>query len=122
MRRLLTAALGGVILVGCAPTEAPAPPTGGQSFARELSVAGKAACIAVGDRVERRGRLQAETCVHSFADAGKACTDSSQCQGKCVSQGNATEATAGQCQAHDHQFGCYSEVKAGKAVNTICVD
>lgn len=116
------AALGGLILTGCTPTQAPAPDAGGQFFPRELSATDRAACTSAGGRVERRGRLQAEACVRPFADAGKACTDTSQCQGKCVSTGNATDATAGQCQADDRLFGCYSEIKSGKAVNTICVD
>ncbi|VWX51986.1 hypothetical protein [Novosphingobium sp. 9U] len=121
MRRLLIAALGGLVLAGCTPTEAP-PEAGGQSFPRDMSVADRAACAAVGGQVERRGRLQAEQCVHPFADAGKACTDKAQCQGKCIAQGNASDATAGQCQADDRMFGCYSEIVGGKASNAICVD
>jgi hypothetical protein len=122
MRRLNMVALAGLLLAGCAPAKAPAPEAGAQSFPREMSLADRTACIAGDGRVERRGRLQAEACIHPFADAGKACTDTSQCQGKCVSTGNPTDATAGQCQADDRLFGCYSEIKGGKAVNTICVD
>lgn len=122
MRRLLIAALGGLVLSGCTPTEAPTSQAGGQSFARDMRPVDRAACIAVGGQVERRGRLQAEQCVHPFADAGKACTDKADCQGKCIAQGNSNDATAGQCQADDRQFGCYSEIMGGKASNTICVD
>jgi hypothetical protein len=122
MRRLLVLALGGLALAGCSPTEAPAPQAGGQSFLRELSAADRAACTSAGGTVERRGRLQAEACVHRFADAGKACTDKADCQGKCIGTGNDPAATAGQCQADDRLFGCYSEIKGGKAVNTLCVD
>ena len=118
----LIAPLSGLALAGCAPQPAAAPESGPQSYPRELSAADRTACTAGGGRVERRGRLQAETCVHPFADAGKACTDSAECAGKCVSIGNSSEATAGQCQADDRLFGCYSEIKAGKSVNTICVD
>ena len=122
MRRLLLVALSGLAIAGCTPTETAAPQSGGQSFPRELAAADRAACLQNGGRVERRGRLQAETCIHPFADAGKACTDSAQCAGKCVSSGNSTDAVAGQCQADDHLFGCYSEIRGGKSVNTICVD
>jgi len=123
MRRLVTVLLGGLALAGCSPAQAPAPQAGGQSFPRELSAGDRAACIASGGRVERRGRIGAELCVRPLADAGKACTDTAQCQGKCVATGNADAApTAGQCQADDRLFGCYAEIKGGKAAYTICVD
>jgi putative hemolysin len=122
MRAFVVALLGGLALAGCTPTEAPAPEAGPQSYPRELSAADRMACTSSGGRVERRGRLQAEACVHPFADAGKACTDKADCQGKCVSTGNDPTATAGQCQADDRLFGCYSEIKGGEAVNTICID
>jgi putative hemolysin len=122
MRAFLTAIVGGLVLAGCTPTAAPAPEAAPQSFPREMSVADRAACTGSGGRVERRGRMGAELCVMPFADAGKACTDKADCQGKCVSTGNDPAATAGQCQADDRLFGCYSEIKGGKAVNTICVD
>ncbi len=123
MRAFLIAALGGLALSGCTPTQAPAPAPGGQSFPRELSVADQAACTAAGGKVERRGRIGAELCVKPFADAGKACTDTAQCEGKCVATGNPeTPPVAGRCQADDRLFGCYSEIKGGKAAYTICVD
>jgi len=63
--------------------------------------------------------------VQPFADAGKQCTDTSQCEGKCVGtadQASSTVPLSGQCQPDDRMFGCYSEIKQAKAVNTICVD
>lgn len=120
MRGFLIAALGGLVLAGCAPTEAPAGP---QSYPMEMSAADRSACTAKGGRVERRGRLGAELCVTPFADAGKACTDKSDCQGKCIATGNSpTPPTAGQCQADDRLFGCFAEIDGGKAVNALCVD
>jgi hypothetical protein len=123
MRRLCVVLLGAAALVSCTPTNAPAPEAGEQSFPRELSATDRAACTAAGGRVERRGRIDAELCIKPFADAGKACTDSAQCQGKCVASGNAEmPPTAGQCQADDRLFGCYAEIKGGKPAYTICVD
>lgn len=126
MRRLWLVGLSGFVLAGCTPSsETPSTPAGGQSFARELSAADRSACLASGGKVERHGRIQAETCVHAFADAGKACTDKADCQGKCVGgveQSASTRPVAGQCQADDHLFGCYSEIKGGQALNAICVD
>jgi putative hemolysin len=128
LRGFALVALGACALGACAPqTAAPEVPAvaGGQSSARELSAADRAACTSAGGTVQRRGRMQAESCVHAFADAGKQCSDSAQCRGKCVgSTGDTASATpvSGQCQADDRLFGCYAEVKGGKAVNAICVD
>lgn len=120
---ILMGALGAITLSACTPATPPQPQAGGQSFARDMSAADRTACTSAGGRVERRGRLGAELCVRPFADAGKVCTDSAQCQGKCVSQGNAeTPVQAGQCQADDRLFGCFSEIKGGKPAYTICVD
>lgn len=129
LRKIAMMALGALALGACTP-QAAAPETspaaeGGQSFSRDMSAADKAACTSGGGTVQRRGRMQAESCVHAFADAGKQCSDSAQCQGKCLGSAGDTASTAavtGQCQADDRLFGCYAEVKGGKAVNAICVD
>lgn len=143
MRLLTLAALGALSLSAlslgaCTPAEAPQPgpvaptapagtsePAGAQTFARDMSVADRAACTSAGGTVQRRGRIGAELCVRPFADAGRQCTDSAQCQGKCVGSAGAasgTEPATGQCQADDRLFGCYLEIRGGKAVHAICVD
>ncbi len=93
-------------------------------YARDMSSADRTACETSGGSVQRRGMIGMEMCVHPYADAGATCSDSSECEGKCVAgAGNAPdEAITGQCQADDRLFGCYAEVKAGKAAYTICVD
>lgn len=90
-----------------------------------MGEADKASCTASGGVVERRGRLGVETCIHTYADAGKVCTDSAQCSGKCLATGHEEASTApvqGQCQHDDHQFGCYAQVNNGHRAATICVD
>jgi len=83
----------------------------------------RADCEASGGTVERRGMAGTESCVHTFADGGEACTDSSQCEGKCVgAPGPETQQTAGSCQKDDKLFGCYSEILSGKPAYAICVD
>lgn len=85
-----------------------------------------AACEAAGGFLDRRGMIQDLICVHPYADAGKACTDNQQCDGKCVTNdmepGAEDGSIVGQCQADDALFGCYAEVVDGKAVRAICVD
>lgn len=129
MRGAIFIALAVAALGGCTPTQQPQvnspEPAGGQTFSRDMSAADRTACTSAGGRVERRGRIGAELCVRPFADAGKQCTDSAQCQGKCVGtaeQETLAGAVSGQCQADDRLFGCYSEIRNGKAVNAICVD
>jgi len=83
-----------------------------------------AACKAAGGFLDRRGRLGTLMCVHPYADAGQACTDNQQCDGKCVTapDDGPDGEVVGQCQADDALFGCYAEVVSGKVVRAICVD
>jgi len=133
LRTVLVAAFGALALVGCAPQDGPQPPTppsGGekgqnQSYSRDMSAADRAACQAEDGTVQRRGMLGMEQCVHAYADAGKQCTDSAQCQGKCVGSAGAVspdKSASGTCQADDRLYGCYAEVRQGRAVAAICVD
>jgi hypothetical protein len=133
LRTVLVAAFGALALVGCAPQDGPqrpVPPSGGekgenQSYNRDMGAEDRAACLAEGGTVQRRGMLGMEQCVHAYADAGKQCSDSAQCQGKCVGSAGAVspdKAASGTCQADDRLYGCYAEVRNGKAVAAICVD
>ncbi len=91
-----------------------------------MSQAERDACTAGNGFVDRRGRLQAEVCVTPYADAGKACADGNQCEGRCVAEGQVTatpgEAVQGICQRDDHLFGCFSTVKNGTIEAGLCVD
>lgn len=140
MRGLWTVLAGALALAACAPQDGPQPPVkppatpAGETsrpggFAREMSAADRAACEQSGGTVQRRGRIGMEQCVHRFADAGKTCTDTSQCEGKCVASAGAVSPDkpaagpiTGQCQADDKLYGCYAEVVGGKAPAAICVD
>jgi putative hemolysin len=98
-------------------TEAPEPPT--------MSVSASA-CTARGGEMQQVGRMQSWQCVVKYADAGKRCTDASQCEGQCEITGNSGvapgTATAGVCQADSNRFGCRTTVENGKAGNTLCID
>ncbi|MET3666316.1 hypothetical protein [Caulobacter sp. 1776] len=105
-----------LLLAGCAaPATQPAAPS-----ADNLA----AACSAKGGAIQPVGKAQIPTCVTPYADAGKACTDKSQCQGACVLEGNLEPQgdVSGTCQKTDRQFGCYAKVVNGKATAAICVD
>ena len=57
------------------------------------------------------------------ADAGKACTDSQQCQGTCVAPDGAVSGTkiVGRCSDHEPLVGTFMYVQRGVAVG-ISVD
>ena len=124
MKFAMVALAGTFMVAACTPSttpDTPAETTGPKLF---LSQGERQACEAGGGSVDKRGRMQAEICVHPFADAGEGCTDSSTCDGKCIITGNndGQANVTGSCQADDRLFGCYAEVKNGKAVHSICVD
>ncbi|MEZ5921606.1 MAG: hypothetical protein R3C60_09685 [Parvularculaceae bacterium] len=145
--RLILATLVLLFAAACAKTEAPkkvdeaAPQTpatgeavdtnGGQGEVtidemRERSRAeiDEEACNAAGGVVRPEGLLGMYRCVKPYADAGKACRSSDDCEGKCLVTGDEAtgEEATGACQANDSPFGCYAEIVDGKVANAICVD
>jgi putative hemolysin len=117
MRFLALTAVAALLLAACAPTAQPASPAPSAN-------AMAAACSAKGGAIQPVGKAQIPTCVTPYADAGKACTDKSQCQGACVLEGNLEPQgpVTGACQKTDRQFGCYAKVVNGKTTGAICVD
>ena len=116
MRTFALTAVVALLLAGCAaPNAEPAAPSA-QALAAQ--------CAAKGGSITPVGKAQIPTCVVPYADAGKACTDKSQCEGQCVLEGNleAQGDVTGQCQKTNRQFGCYARVVNGKATGAICVD
>ena len=83
------------------------------------------ACVAKGGKIRavcRSGRLM---CVVAYPDAGKACTDNSQCaSNKCVAteSGAIGAAASGKCKVTNDPCGCTTMVKNGKRGPTVCVD
>lgn len=82
-------------------------------------------CEKDGGVLKRVSRAQVEQCAVPYADAGKACSDKSDCIGACTapySDGGAQRAS-GTCQADSVAlFGCYSIVEKGVAGPSICLD
>ena len=116
MRILALAATAALLLSACAaPSAQPAAPSA-QTLAAQ--------CTAKGGTIQPVGKAQIPTCVLPYADAGKACTDKSQCEGQCVIEGNleAQGPATGTCQKTNRQFGCYARLVDGKATGAICVD
>lgn len=92
----------------------------------ETGALDSAACQARGGQVRPVCRRQLPRCVIRYADAGKQCTDKSQCQGMCLVDGGRPletgEVAQGRCQEDDDPCGCKIEVKNGKVAGGRCVD
>lgn len=84
------------------------------------------ACAAKGGAIRPVCRRQIPRCVTPFADAGKSCTDNSQCRGKCLVDGERAGepqgSVTGRCQSDDDPCGCKIEVVNGKQAGGRCVD
>ena len=119
----------GLALAACSPTPAPEPAVPTPAEAPEppptMSIS-TSSCSSRGGQMQQVGRAQTWQCVVKYADAGKRCTDASQCEGQCEIAGNSGiapgTATAGVCQADSNRCGCRTTVKDGKAEATLCID
>lgn len=83
-----------------------------------------AACYAAGGDVRRVCRSQRYMCVMPYKDAGAICSDSSQCEGRCIGDREETPTggqIAGRCEANNDPCGCTTEIIGG-VPRTICVD
>ena len=69
--------------------------------------------------------MQKPACVVTYKDAGKACTDSSQCSGRCITAGTGAKPDApatGICTTVSDPCGCFQTVENGKAGYPLCAD
>ncbi|CAM3614288.1 hypothetical protein [Parendozoicomonas haliclonae] len=91
---------------------------------RAYSIKTQQACEAESGTWRKVGRLQAFACVLPTADAGKACTDSSECQVGCIVEEHVEPGTkvVGQCMSSTHRFGCNTMVTNGVVEGTLCID
>ncbi|WP_227677756.1 hypothetical protein [Psychrobacter frigidicola] len=84
------------------------------------------ACTVKGGEFSKQGMLGCYMCVVSYADVGKACQDSTDCQGVCASTGefvdSGTTKQTGQCSLDSSPFGCRQLLEKGVAQPAICVD
>ncbi|MFC6203903.1 hypothetical protein ACFPZK_04155 [Psychrobacter urativorans] len=83
-------------------------------------------CLAKGGEYLKQGRLQMHRCVMQFSDEGKSCSDSSDCQGSCLSSKLDSEPgkpnQVGTCAANDSPFGCRQLIEGGITKGTLCID
>ncbi|WP_017931175.1 hypothetical protein [Robiginitomaculum antarcticum] len=84
----------------------------------------KAACQAQGGSYGPAGLAGMDYCNLSYSDAGQVCTDSGQCEGRCLANDfdAAGYDATGQCEADTNPFGCNSEIIGGEVQPGLCVD
>lgn len=66
-----------------------------------------------------------EICVKPLADAGKVCTDGSQCVGECMVEqrwSNTTDRMSGACQRNTRPPNCGAILVDGRPVPVLCAD
>ena len=82
------------------------------------------ACAKTGGEVRRVCLMGTPMCVVPFSDAGKTCSDSSECMGTCRGDGSATpgQPATGKCQANTDPCGCFQTVEKGVAQHMLCAD
>ncbi len=94
--------------------------------AESLAAIDKEACADKNGEIRQEGLLGTWRCVVPYADAGKACRDKADCEGKCLLGPESDAVTGaeatGVCQANDSPFGCYAEIVDGKVAAALCVD
>lgn len=78
-------------------------------------------CLASGNRWERAGLLNNHMCIHTYADAGKTCASSADCEGDCFTETGAT--VTGKCSYDSNPFGCRLKIEDARAGSLpVCVD
>lgn len=107
------------------PTKMPSPASSPVMDDHGFDATLQASCAEDGGSYQRAGMLGQYRCILPFSDAGKSCSDASDCEGKCLAIDGSTagEASArGQCAPDNNPFGCYAEVRNGVVGATRCVD
>lgn len=91
---------------------------------QEALTADPAACAKAGGAIQPVCMMQKPMCVIAFKDAGKTCSDSSECQGRCEIEGRAEpmKAATGKCRSSNDPCGCFQLVEKGVAGYPLCAD
>ena len=97
-----------------------------KSSAPRPGVTHKDACLQSGGQWVRSGTLFFYGCLRRAPDAGKMCTDSTQCKYNCNAIPGESplpgQRTTGQCQTTNNYKGCHIELKNGVAKAQHCVN
>jgi len=126
MIRVLLAAAA-LMLAACAQPIAAPPASEPQAPVRVDWQAAQNAeqCSAISGEWRPICLLGKPACVVTYADAGKSCSDSSECSGRCITSDSGARPgseTRGVCTATSDPCGCFQLVTNGKADYPLCAD
>ena len=96
-----------------------------RSRAATLATIDQEQCRAEGGFIRGVGIFGTPACVKPLPDAGKVCSDKSECQGLCKAPEDAVvgSSSTSTCQADTHDiYGCYDMIEKGTVVGGICFD
>lgn len=91
---------------------------------QEALTANPAACAKAGGEIRPVCMRGVPMCVVNFTDAGKTCSDSSECSGRCEIDGQAApmQPARGKCRSTNDPCGCFQLVEKGVAGYPLCAD
>ncbi|MGH6632262.1 hypothetical protein [Sphingopyxis sp.] len=126
MMRVLSPLLFVLMLVGAFSLGAAEP----RYVSTKLTDDERAACFADGGTIKIMGLSGNEGCARPMPDAGKSCTDASQCKAGCFLDTTKPgfkfpeprQRVYGACAATDYGFGCRTNVTKGRVNHSLCVD
>lgn len=115
MRKFVVPVLLALLTACSQPAQRPSDPA--------QPVASESDCLQRGGQWMQLGRAQVKQCLLRTNDAGKACSDSAQCEGLCLAPEGSQDGAAvgGTCAVDTNKFGCQQRLRDGVAV-TMCVD
>ena len=137
MRRVLACLIGisGVLAVAASVPAAPGQARGvdaGAFCARSESKLAlpttrtscdEKACNAAGGLCGYAGRCFGQACIKRTRDAGRRCTDGSQCESACLAPRGATPGPgSGTCSPTQITLGCHAFVSRGRVGRVVCGD
>jgi hypothetical protein len=115
-----------LLIIGCASTDEISKDESIKEVRQvTLNNIDSSACLDKGGVIKNVCMSAIPYCVQTFIDAGKKCSDSSNCSGDCRLENgfvnSGTKAT-GFCSTNSNPCGCYQRITIGKAEPALCVD
>ncbi|QLE85708.1 hypothetical protein FLM48_11895 [Shewanella sp. Scap07] len=83
------------------------------------------ACLDKGGVIQSVCKFGMPSCVVKYMDAGKTCSDNSECAGECRIEDEFVEVgtrTTGFCSVDSDPCGCFQLITNGKAEHAVCAD